>query len=126
MKAGTVAVVRRGSVLGPAMDGVPVTYRGGTGDAVTVESATVRYTLPRVDLEPARLWLARGRVWHGPLGGWREALEALASICPPSDLPRVREALQHGRGSVHGTATMAGGWRYRLAWGGASPPARYG
>lgn len=125
MIRGAVAIVKPGSVLGPAMVGVPVVFMGQAGDSCRVEAATVRYLVPRHDLEPGRLWLARGRTWHGPLRTWREALEALASICPPHDMPAVRDALQPGRGTPLGAVTMAGGWRYRLAWGGASPPARY-
>lgn len=99
---------------------------GQAGDSCRVESATVRYLVPRHDLAPARLWLAKGRTWQGPFKGWRETLAALQTLAPALDLPTLAKALEPGRGTPLGAVAMAGGWRYRLAWGGDDPPGRYG
>lgn len=114
-------VMLAGPAMGPALAGLPVLVIGPD----TVEAHATRYRAARSDLIPARLWVARGRDWRGPFRGWREALEALAGVCPAPDLPRVAMALQTGRGTPLGAVAMAGGWRYRLAWGGTSPPSRY-
>ncbi|WLJ71176.1 hypothetical protein [Sphingomonas phage Carli] len=110
-----------GPSLGPAMAGLPVMRLGPD----VIEAHATRYPAARRDLIAARLWIARGRDWQGPFRGWRAALEALAAVCPAPDLPRVVATLRTGRGTPLGAVTMAGGWRYRLAWGGDDPPSRY-
>lgn len=121
MIRGAVAIVKPGSVLGPAMAGLPVRFIGQAGDSCRVEAHATRYLVPRCDLEPGRLWVRRGReAWQGPFPSWRDARAALDA--PPG----VVERLAAGRASPDGATCLAGGWRYRLAWGGASPPSRYG
>lgn len=120
----------RGAVLylpGPDVRSGPVEFIRTAGPGlVEVRGNGSRFLLPRQTLQNARLWLARGRDWQGPFRGWRGALDALAGLVDPCDLPAVVEALARGRGRAVGAEAMAGGWRYRLAHGGSDPPERYG
>jgi hypothetical protein len=84
-----------------------------------VSVAGVHYPAGAADLTPARLWIARGREWQGPFKGWRAARRALEALGGPCD------ALAIGRASDLGAYALAGGWRWRLAWGGDVPPGRY-
>lgn len=119
----------RGAVLylpGPDVRSGPVLYvaPGGPG-LVECKAGACRLLLPRQRLQRGRLWLARGRDWQGPFKGWWAALAALAGLCDPCDLPTLAAGLARGRGTDLGAATMAGGWRYRMAWGGDDPPLRF-
>lgn len=106
-----------GASLGPAMAGVPVTVLS----PAMIESGGVMRPAARSDLTPARLWIAKGLAWHGPFRGWRAARRALEAL----GAGIACEALQRGRGSVLGAYALAGGWRWRLAWGNDFPPGRF-
>lgn len=110
-----------GSALGPAMVGAPVSVVGEAPPLVEVEAGAVRYMVGRDQLEPARLWIARGMAWQGPYGEAGEALAALEAISPPGTAERLSTGLE----SALGASVVAGGWRYRLAWSGEEPPGRY-
>lgn len=102
--------------LSPAMAGCPVLWLGeGLADA-----GAARIAASPADLSPARLWLARGREWRGPFRSYRAALAALP--WPPDALAALARA---GRGKPLGAFYIAGGWRYRLAYGGERPPERW-
>lgn len=122
--------MRSGAVLylpPPDVRAGPVLYRGpGKGPGlVECDANGSRVQLPRQTLQTARLWVARGKDWRGPFRGWRAALDALAGLVEPGDLESLAAALQPGRGTERGAAAIAGGWRYRLAWGGDDPPLRF-
>lgn len=115
MIAGGVYVVR--PAASPALSGCPVLWLGGG----LCDTGAARVPISPDDLSPARLWLARGRDWQGPFPGWRAARAALQW---PGEVLGGLEAA--GRGKPLGASYMAGGWRYRLAYGGDDPPARFG
>lgn len=111
----------RMSPLGPVVFVGPGALEG----LALVRAHGGRLSLPLGELQPARLWLAKGRDWTGPLEGWSEALERLEGLCPAPYLPDVRKALEPALTSELGAHVIAGGWRYRLAWGNDFPPERF-
>ena len=110
-----------GEGLGPALAGLPVLLLSPG----VIEAHGCRYEATRGELDRAWLWIAKGRDWTGPHKSWRGACEALAGLCPPHVLPVVLSGLCSGRASPQGATVVAGGWRYRLAWGGRDRPVRY-
>lgn len=117
MIRGGIYLVRPGGALGAALGGSPLVWRGeGLGD-----TGAARLAVDRADVEPARLWFAKGREWRGPFRSYRAALAALP--WPPDVLGALASA---GRGKPLGAALVRNGWRWRLAYSGSDPPSRYG
>lgn len=117
MVRGGIYLVRPASPLGHVMAGSPVRWHG---EGLAHTGAALMPIAP-ADVEPARLWLAKGKEWRGPFRSWRAARAALPW---PSDV--LGALAKAGRANPLGAETTAWGWRYRLAYAGAEPPERYG
>ena len=121
MIRGAVVTYGRDGPLSHILAGVPGRWLSRDGDGDLVEFAGVLRRVDRVNVSPARLWVRRGLdPWRGPLTSWRACRAALAALY--GDRGEIANGLAPGRTSAHGAETISGGRRYRLAWGGDSPP----
>jgi hypothetical protein len=125
MIRGAVVVYGSGGHLSHILEGTPGRWMERGADLDLCEFAGVYRRCARADLSPARLWWRKGPgKWQGPFRSYRAAMAALRLVA--GDWGEVESALRHGRATPAGAETISGGWRYRLAWGGETPPLRHG
>ena len=124
MKAGDVVIYRTTGPLAHVRAGCPGMVREAGQGVALVEFVTLLERVPLGDIAPARLWGRRGAAaWLGPFDAFPDAMAALAPLCGN---PGALEAgLAPAVDSALGAAAIVEGWRYRLAWGGDDPPARF-
>lgn len=124
MIRGSVVVYGSGGHLSHILEGVPGRWMEPGVDLDLAEFAGVYRRVGRGDISPARLWCRRGPLaWLGPFRCYRAAMDALRPLA--GDWRAVEAGLRVGRCNPSGAEIVSGGWRYRLAYGGETPPARY-